>query len=152
EYARIYHRTYHLIKQLDPTAIVGNAAIIQATPIRLRYLDEFVSAYQRLYHRRPPVDYWNIHNFVLREEIGEAGASIPPGLEAFADEGKLFEVWQHGDFELFKNQIIAFRQWMADNDYRNVPLTVSEYGILMPADYFAEPPLADGSFPPGARR
>ncbi|MCC6168921.1 MAG: hypothetical protein IT329_16995 [Caldilineaceae bacterium] len=142
EYARIYHRTYTYIKQLDPTATVGNAAIIQATPIRLRYLDAFVRAYAALYGNGPPVDYWNIHNFILREELETFGASIPPGLEAFAGEGKLYEVWQHGDIEIFKSHIFAFRQWMAVNGYRNVPLTVSEYGILMPPDYWA---AEDGS-------
>lgn len=142
EYARIYHRTYTYIKELDPTAAVGNAAIIQATPIRLRYLDAFVRAYVDLYGNRPPVDYWNIHNFVLREELNSWGASIPPGQEAYAGEGKLYEVWQHGDIEIFKSHIFAFRQWMAANGYRNVPLTVSEYGILMPPDYWA---AADGS-------
>lgn len=152
DYARVYHKTYTLIKQLDPTAMVGNAALIQPTPLRLRYLDTFVRTYRELYHTKPPVDYWNMHNFILREEGGNWGASLPPGLEAFDDEGMRFEVWEHGDIERFKAQIITFRQWMADNDYRNVPLTVSEYGILMPADFFAEPPLADGSFPPNARR
>lgn len=151
EYARIYHRTYTYIKELDPTAMVGNAAIIQATPVRLRYLDAFVSAYRGFYGNRPPVDYWNIHNFILREELGTFGASIPPGLEAFAAEGRLYEVWQHGDIEIFKSHIVAFRQWMATNGYRDVPLTVSEYGILMPPDYVAvEPP--PGPLPPDIQK
>lgn len=146
EYARIYHRTYSYIKQLDPTATVGNAAIIQATPIRLRYLDAFLSAYRAAYGSNPPIDYWNIHNFILREELGDWGASIPPGFEEYNDEGMKFELWDHGDIELFKSQIITFRRWMADNGYRHVPLTVSEYGILMPADYIAEEPPGTGTF------
>jgi hypothetical protein len=137
EYAKLYHEVYTLIKELDPLAIVGIGAIIQSTPVRLRYLNRFVAHYQRLYRQNPPIDYWNIHGFILREDPRDWGAGIPPGLEAYAAEGILYEVWDHGDFEEFKRLLIEFRTWMADNGYQGVPLTVSEYGILMPPDYFA---------------
>ncbi|HXF60068.1 MAG TPA: CARDB domain-containing protein [Caldilineaceae bacterium] len=141
-YARIYHDTYTVIKHSDPLAAVGPAAVIQATPIRLRYLDAFVQSYEARFGVKPPVDFWNVHNFILREDPHSWGAGIPPGMMPYADEGMRFEVWDHGDFELFKAQIIEFRRWMARHGYRDVALIVSEYGILMPPDYFAE---ADGS-------
>lgn len=143
DYATIYHDTYTLIKQTDPLATVANGAIVQATPVRFIYWDTFLSAYRAKYGKNPTVDYWNIHNFILREEIyppDNWGASIPPDLEAYNDKGMKYKVWEHGDIGIFKEQIIAFRTWMAVNGYRDVPLTVSEYGILMPYTYAAAAP------------
>jgi hypothetical protein len=37
--------------------------------------------------------------------------------------------------DLFIQQIQAFRAWMAKNGYQQVPLALTEFGILMPADY-----------------
>ncbi len=36
---------------------------------------------------------------------------------------------------LFQEQIVRFRQWMFDKGYREKPLYLTEYGVLMPADY-----------------
>jgi hypothetical protein len=47
----------------------------------------------------------------------------------------LYEIEDHGDLEAFQNQILAFRRWMAEHGQRDRPLVLSEYGILMPADY-----------------
>jgi hypothetical protein len=136
-YAINYHDAYFFIKQRDPSATVIVAAMVQATPVRMRYLDLVLSEYQRLYSRRMPIEYWNIHGFILREEIGNWGASIPPAPKGeretvWAPEGVLYEVEDHGDIEIFKSQVIAFRQWMAQRGYRDTPLMVSEYGILLP--------------------
>ena len=38
----------------------------------------------------------------------------------------------HGHFQ---QNIIDFRAWMAERGYGDKPLMVSEYGILMPAEY-----------------
>jgi hypothetical protein len=46
----------------------------------------------------------------------------------------LWEVNDHGRLDLFKQDLIAFRQWMSTNGYRSVPLALTEFGILMPAD------------------
>lgn len=108
--------------------------VVQSTPLRRRYLDVVLSEYQARYGEPLPVDLFTVHAFVLREDQ-TWGAGIPPGLDAFAQEGMLYELQQHGDLEIFKQQIRDFRRWMADNGFRNTPLIVSEYGILMPADY-----------------
>jgi hypothetical protein len=141
-YAQVYHDVYTYIKAQDPTAVVGIAGIVQPTPIRLRYLDEVLAAYLTRYGSKPQIDYWNVHGFILRE--GDLwGAGVPPGLGAYAAEGRLYEVWDHGDIEIFKQQIIDFRVWMAKNGYRTAPLMVSEYGILFPPEYDAAPPPTD---------
>ncbi len=134
EYLQIYHDVYSLIKQIDPTAQVAIAGVVQPTPLRLRYLDEILDGYKQRYGVKMPVDVWNVHGFILRES-NEWGAGIPPGLEAYADEGILFEVSDHGDIKIFKQQLRDFRRWMRDRGYRDTPLIVTEYGILMDPGY-----------------
>jgi hypothetical protein len=80
-----------------------------------------------------PVDVWNIHNFILREERDSWGVDIPPGVEA--DTGQLFTIEDSDNLAIFKQQIIDFRQWLTVQGEGNKPLIVTEYGILMPADY-----------------
>ena len=90
-----------------------------------------------------PVDVWNVHNFVLREERGSWGVDIPPGIPD--DRGLLYEISDSSNLDAFKQQMVAFRRWMADRGFRNSPLIVSEYGILMPED-FGFTPEAVASF------
>jgi hypothetical protein len=92
-----------------------------------------MAAYERLYGQPMPVDTWNIHAFVLREERDSWGVSIPPGLAM--DQGMLWEIEDHHDLALFRQQIVDFRRWMEAHGQRNKPLIVSEYGILMPESY-----------------
>ena len=133
EYARVYHEVYGLLKSIDPTCQVAIAGVSQATPLRLQYLDMILEAYRDLYGEMIPVDVWNVHGFILREERGSWGVEIPPGLSV--DQGRLFEIDEHDDMEIFDEQIIAFRRRMKERGERNKPLIVSEYGILMPEDY-----------------
>ena len=53
------------------------------------------------------------------------------------------EVTKTADITFFKQQVVRFRQWMADRGYRNKPLYLSEYGILMPADRGFPPSLVN---------
>lgn len=80
-YARAYHELYTLLKSADPTAQVAVGGIVQATPLRLRYLDMVRQTYRQLYGKELPADLWNIHTFVLREEADSWGADLPPGIE-----------------------------------------------------------------------
>ncbi len=134
EYARFYHDLYYYIKQRDPTSQIAIAGIVQPTPIRLRYLDMMLEAYQQQYGETMPVEIWDIHNFILPESC-YWGASIPPGLEAYQSEAVPCppndSLDDHGDIEIFKQQIRTFRQWMKDRGYQDRPLIVSEYGILL---------------------
>ena len=132
-YAGLYHELYQLIKSADPSAQVAIAGVSQPTPLRLRYLERVLAAYEGRFGAPMPVDIWNIHNFVLREERDSWGVSIPPGFEE--DAGILYEIDDHDRLDIFREQLIAFRRWMAERGQRDRPLVVSEYGVLMPAEY-----------------
>ena len=137
-YARAYHDVRAYILARDPTARLLAGAIVQPTPLRLQYLDRVLTAYQERYGAPLPADGWSIHNFILNERSCDAypdscwGAGIPPGIEA--DEGMVIsDLNDHVRVDLFAQQIERFRGWMAANGYRNVPLHLTEYGVLMPA-------------------
>ena len=133
EYAAVYHELYSFIKSRDSSAQIAIGGIVQPTPLRLEYLDMVLDAYQSLYGGMMPVDVWNIHNMILREERGSWGCEIPPGIDA--NQGILYNVQDNDDIEIFKQQIVAFRQWMKEKGERDKPLIVSEYGVLMPEVY-----------------
>jgi len=132
QYAVFYHQVYTFLKGRDPTSRVATAAIVQATPIRLRYLSMVLAEYQQRYGRPMPVDIWTVHGFILPENCGW-GAGLPPGLEAYVSEAVPCPATlsEHGNIETFKSRIRAFRQWMKANGYRDKPLIVTEYGILL---------------------
>ena len=43
-----------------------------------------LQAYRDRYGQAMPIDVWNVHNFILREERGSWGVDIPPGIAATA--------------------------------------------------------------------
>jgi hypothetical protein len=135
QYATAYHQAYQAIKQADSTALVAIGGVLQPTPLRLRYLDAVLAVYQDRYGTPMPVDVWNTHNCIVREELGSWGAEIPPGLSNAEVQGVLRQVDDSDNLDIFKSQIRALRQWMRDHGQQNKPLIVSEYGILMPPDY-----------------
>jgi hypothetical protein len=142
KYAAVYHELYRLIKSSDPTALIAVGGVSQATPLRLVYLDQVLGTYQSLYQERMPVDWWTIHGYVLREEKDSWGVGIPPGMDV--TQGELYEVSDHGRLDLFETQLVAFRQWMAENGYQHAPLALTEFGILMPNSYgFMPEAIAD---------
>jgi hypothetical protein len=132
-YAEAYGELYHLLKEADPTCRVAIGGVSQPTPLRLAYLDRALEAYRASYGQTMPVDVWNVHGFLLREERDSWGVDIPPGFTERT--GVLYEIEEHDDLEAFRAQILAFRRWMAARGQRDRPLVVSEYGILMPADF-----------------
>ena len=133
EYARLYHNVYEAIKGADPTSQVAIGAVSQVTPLRLRYLEEIMAAYAEAYGRSMPVDVWNIHLAILREERGTWGVDIPPGMPD--DAGILYEIEDNGDVEILKKQVRMFRRWMAEQGLRDRPLIVTEFSVLMPEEY-----------------
>jgi hypothetical protein len=133
QYARNYGLVYQALKEADPSAQVAIAGVSQPTPLRMAYLDQVLDAYRRLYGTEMPVDIWNVHAYILREERNSWGVGIPPGMPV--DQGLLYEIKDHADMAIFRRQIADFRRWMADRGQRDKPLIVSEYGTLMPEDY-----------------
>lgn len=142
QYAAFYHSVYTFLKARDPSAQVAIGGILQPTPLRLLYLDTVLSEYAARYGAKPAADAWHIHNFILRE-AEDWGAYYPPGFisppytnaNGATVNGRVYDVEDHGDLETFKEQIRDFRRWMADNGYRDKPLIVSEYGILLPEPF-----------------
>ena len=133
EYAQLYYQWYNIIKAADPSAKVGIGGVVQATPLRLEWLDMVLQEYETRYGSKIPVDVWNVHGFILQEKLGSWGCQTPCGLSA--TQGKLYGTDDHDNMTIFKEQIVRFRQWMKDNGERNKPLIVSEYGILLSAGH-----------------
>ncbi len=137
QYAKAYHDVYSAIKSADPTAQVAIGGMIQATPLRLKYLQLVWDWYYTYYSQTMPVDIWNIHGFVLQEKSCSAyppdqcsGAGIPAGLTetvgvTYAD---LYAAAMN--FMTVEANIGALRSWMKDHGQQNKPLYVSEYGVL----------------------
>jgi hypothetical protein len=132
-YATAYHHLYTLLKEEDPSCLVAIGGVSQPTPLRLRYLERILAAYEQAYGQPMPVDVWNVHNFILREERDGWGVDIPPGMAEGG--GRLFEISDHDDMAIFRQQIVNFRRWMAAQGLQDKPLIVTEYGILMPPEY-----------------
>jgi hypothetical protein len=149
QYAHIYHDVYSFIKERDPSAKIAVAGVGQPTPLRMAYLDLILQIYQQSYGQPMPVDIWTIHNFILREERDSWGIGIPPGMIDQSgqpiNQGILYEIEDHADQNIFKENLINFRQWLADRGYRDRPLALTEFGILMPTD-FGFPPQAVAHF------
>jgi hypothetical protein len=144
-YAWAYHDLYVFIKSLDPTAQVGIGGMIQATPLRLKYLERAWNKYIELYGVSLPADVWNIHAYALPEWRQGAfpppndwktfGADIPAGLSEI--EGLTFPDYETAvladkSFDLAATYLRAFRRWMYDHGQQNKPLIVSEAGVHMP--------------------
>ena len=133
DYAAIYHDLYVFIKERDPTARLVAGNIVQPTPLRLRWLDMVLQAYQNDYGQKMPVDVWGIHNQILQEDRVEWGCGIPPGIAD--DQGQLYSVEDNANIEIFRQHIVAFREWMRERGEREKPLMITEYGVLMPSEY-----------------
>ena len=137
-YARRYHELYVFIKTLDPSAQVAIGGVSQVTPLRLDYLERVLATYEKLYRQPMPVDVWNVHTFILREERDSWGVSIPPGFDD-VQQGMLWEIEDHDNLDLLRQQIVDFRRWMDRHGQRDKALIVTEYGILMPEEYGFSP-------------
>lgn len=79
-YARQYHDVYQVIKANDPGAKVAFGGISTVSTLRLAWLDMVLAAYQARYGQTMPVDYWNIHPYMVNEMHNEWGNEIPPGI------------------------------------------------------------------------
>jgi hypothetical protein len=153
EYAAIYHEAYTFVKAHDPTAAVAIGGVIQPSPLRLRWLDEVLAAYQSSYGVKMPVDVWNTHMQILRER-GQAvgcdgcfGAFVPAGLtdvtEGLFSAGEyrddpLLAIAKNADPSELERMIRDLRAWMKSHGEQNKPLIISEYGVLYPSDYVAD--------------
>jgi len=132
-YATAYHDVYTFIKAQDPTARVGPGGVIEPTPLRLRYLDMVLAAYQSQYGMPLPADVWTTHVQILQERRNDWGAGIPQGIPD--DTGRLYSIQDNADPDIFAQLVREMRTWMAQRGLRDKPLIISEYGVLMPSLY-----------------
>jgi hypothetical protein len=138
-YAEAYHHYYHLIKNADPTARIVAGNIVQPTPIRLQYLDAVLVHYYNQFGAPMPVDIWGFHNFILNEVSCDWdpancwGAETPTGMNI--PFGEILGIDDNDRFDLFEERIYRFRTWLASRGYRGIPIYLSEYGVLMWAEY-----------------
>jgi hypothetical protein len=117
--------------------VAGN--LTQVTPLRLRYLEAVLAAYAAAYGAPMPVDVWGMHAFVLPEVRDDWGAGVPPGIPVAAEEGMRWTLADHDDPALVLAQVRQMRTWMAAHGYESTPLWITEYGVLMPAEYGFSP-------------
>lgn len=134
QYAHAYRCAHAAIKAGDPTASLAFAGLSQITPLRIAYLDRIWNYYRGTFGEDLPVDVWNMHAFVLREEAGSWGVRIPPGFE-HVQRGYLWEIEDHTRLDLVEDQVRLMRRWMQEHGQAEKPLIISEYGVLLPDEY-----------------
>jgi hypothetical protein len=108
---------YYAIKRADPQARIIPAGVANAD---WKWLSEWREEYRKAYGRYPPVDGWNIHNYILDS----------CGVALNATE--------------FKRRIIAFREWMKQIGDGAGPLFLTEYGVLYGNGCCGCPPIPTG--------
>ncbi len=142
EYAAIYHDVYAFLKRIDPTAQVAIGGVILPSPLRLQWIDAVLAQYQSRYGVPMPVDVWNIHMQMVNEvscayDPGNCwGAEIPNGINA--NYGITMTLSDNASYTLFTRLVRDMRVWMNARGFRNKPLVISEYGVLLPSTYICE--------------
>lgn len=160
-YARAYYQAYHFIKKADPTAKVAIGGLSMMTPGRLQYLTKVWDTYRNTYGTNMPVDVWNLHIYILEERNpnnpnqygdGKIALGTDPALAKLTSFGESqycpalgapdtvandprLDVYcrsEHNSVRIFRDQVLAMRQWMKDRGQQNKPLILSEFGILYP--------------------
>lgn len=154
-YAIAYHDVYHYIKQRDPSATIGNAGLVQASPSRLEYLNLAWDAYLDTFGTPMPVDVWTFHIYVLPEVQTDGvtpngianvplGVNEPPnppfsdwrresgGSAAVCSLDEVYCFAEHTDMNTFQGQVTAMRQWMHARGQKEKPLVLTEFSVLYP--------------------
>ena len=143
-YAEFYHYFVTAIKGADPTAKVAIGAIVQPSPLRMEYLEKILNHYQMAYGDKLPTDLWNIHFYLLNEgPCGSWGAAVPPFSSQNNGWRLDFNAATLLDLEAMENHLRAFRRWMVEQGYQDIPLIITEFGVLPPPSFFGfEDPVA----------
>ena len=147
-YAKAYHDAYHFIKERDPSAQIAISGLVQVTPGRLQYLDLVWNSYRTQFGNTMPVDYWNMHVYVLPEINGDGSNSAAalalgtdPAIAIYNGTGgpcsaaNVYCWAEHDNMTIFKQQVVDMRQWMKNKGQQDKPLLLSEYSLLPYVDY-----------------
>ncbi len=155
-YARGFHQVATYIKSIDPNAQIAIAGLSMMTPGRVQYLDIVWDTYVKEFGGPMPVDVWNMHLYILSEirpwdgghSDGKVALGTNPALAKKAPDGPADQECprddvycraEHDEFEIFKEQVLAMRNWMKDHGQQNKPLIISEYSLLYPFVDFDDP-------------
>jgi hypothetical protein len=138
EYAQIYHLLYDFIKAEDETAQVVVGGVVQASTLRMKWLDAVLAYYQDTFEMPMPMDAWSIHEQILPEIDGLWGSEVPKGIVDDENEGLDLSFADNASVPLFIEQVTNFRRWMKRNGYQDKPLIISEYGVLLPSNLLGE--------------
>jgi len=142
-YATRYAEAYQKIKGWDPTAQIAVGGMVQWTPLRQKWMEMAMAAYETQEGEAMPVDVWNIHIQILtegNETNPNAGAGVPVGLDpqALGIPPMYYGLADCGNAMIFKSMIDSLRTWMADQGQQNKPLIISEMGVLQPWFYLVD--------------
>jgi hypothetical protein len=138
EYAHRYYVIATAIKQADPTAKIGFGAIMQPTPIRLRYMERARMALVLEAGGNFPVadsliDFWSINVYILNEIPGQWGIGVPKGFENdHADAIEITDFTDTYSIDKFTLWVRTMRNWMRDRSQKDKALWITEYGSLFP--------------------
>jgi hypothetical protein len=124
EYAQLYHEFHSWAKGIDRRARIIPAGFADAD---WPWAEAFRESYREQYGRYPPVDGWNLHNYVL--------------------DGDPY------DLDEFKRRVIAFRHWILEIGDEDLPLFLTEFGVLYGAgccDRPVDPPELTVAFMRGS--
>jgi len=148
-YAERFYEMAILIRLNDPTAKIAFGTIIQPTPVRLYYLTKVIDRLSQLAgdtgdshaNALALIDIYSIHAFILNEQPLYVpncnncwGAGVPVGYDPTTGwpAYQVIGGTQTYDINLFKEGVIAFRQWMKALGEQSKPLWITEYGSLFP--------------------
>ncbi|MDH5507571.1 MAG: glycoside hydrolase family protein, partial [Anaerolineae bacterium] len=138
-FAQRYYQVALQIRTLDPSAKIGFGAVVQPTPLRLRYLqrawDELLSLAGSRAAASALIDFWNVHAFILNETPDGWGTGVPPGFSADFADAVIIDSSPYLETHsnpLFERRVIDFRQWMASIGEQDKELWITEYGSLFP--------------------
>jgi len=142
-YAQRYHEAYTKIKGWSLSAKIAIGGIVEPTPLRFRWLEKVMQAYEAAYGSSMEVDVWNIHIQILPEGApgnDRAGAGVPVGIDPQA-EGLLprqYTLPDCANVQIFETMVWDFRDWMKTHGQQDKPLIISEMGVLQPSIYLVE--------------
>jgi hypothetical protein len=139
-YARAYHDLYTVIKQADPTAKVAIGSVVEPTPLRIAYLDRIWAEYKRQYGTEMPVDVFNTHVFITKEDCNDYGADVPAGYDGcygvtWRTDPRFTTDTHHINPQIFEEYVRAYRQWMKRIGQQDKPLLISELGVYYKYDW-----------------
>lgn len=140
EYAEEYHWFYYAMKAADSTCKIYAGGITQASPQRIRWMQEMLDHYETTYSETLPCDGFHIHTYLMPEAfgpgVGEAyGVSNPtsdPNVTSIQENDDWW--WSNAslkDVNILRDYLMNFRIWMKDNGYENKPVIVSEHTVLL---------------------